>query len=259
MKGLQDNPRFAGSVTYTNQNLGAYLKIARQRIGFSLRRLERASGVSDSEIFQIEAGSQKCTLESFVRICSALGVPCGYVLDNVVKVEVDPYFTSMRSGPLWAQVEDVVRDLAKEVADETFIKQVALNLSMMAAFAAHLIRCSRPSARAKEMGYPDDKIKAAFLRFTDWIESDPSPLERLSVLSALVLDPLQEMHRLRLLEEGTVKSFVDMINRGEKKGYLGARYEKLAGVELSKPLWTPFIPTETFERSLFKPKSTTKV
>src|SRR5713101_10199907 len=89
---------------FWNGALGMYLRNARLAHGLSLRELERQTGVSDSEIHKVETGNQECRLSSFIKLCSALGVPCGLVLDQVISssfayfakiVPTDPVFLAL--------------------------------------------------------------------------------------------------------------------------------------------------------------------
>jgi transcriptional regulator with XRE-family HTH domain len=246
MKGTQDDSEKPGEIIFASKTLGIYLRLARLRAGFSLRDLEKRSGVSDSEIFQVESGSQECRLASFVRICAALGIPCGHVLDNVVSSNFAPYFKKIMENP---SIERLTGDGCEVVR-----KPLALILAMMASFAAHLVRCSRPSDRAKSTDYPSDQIKASFLQFASSLESEEAPLERLSILKALSDDPIAEMSRLALLDVKAIKSLLQMLVANNKKGDLGERFEHFSGQKLSIPMWTPFLPPEKWMESAYKIK-----
>jgi hypothetical protein len=128
----------------------------------------------------------------------------------------------------------------------TLTQPITLNLAMMAAFAAHLIRCAGPAARARGMEYPTQQIKESFLRFAETLEPEIGPLERLSMLASLREDPLLEMKRLRLFDLDTLKTIVEALLSGNKKGQMGAIFEKIFGHKLPVPVWTPFLPSETF-------------
>ena len=119
----------------------------------SLRDLERASGVSNSEISKVEAGKQQCRLESFIRICSALGIPCGEAIDFATWGNPNFYFLQVvKPAFLFSRLE---RQWKSELLQP--------NLAILASFTAHLILCSNPVKMASLATYPCDEIRNVFL------------------------------------------------------------------------------------------------
>jgi transcriptional regulator with XRE-family HTH domain len=216
--------------------LGFYLRRQRVRMGFSLRELEWRSGVSDSIILQIESGRQDCKLESFVRICGALGVSPGHVLDFVSAVDCEPYLDKIASS------KSVINATVKYEQSREFI---VANLAMVALFVSHLVRCSRPLERAKSVKYPFPKLKGGVVKFAELLEREVSPSERVSILEALVSDPIGELTRFGLFDSSFVAEFAEFseTSRDTDDRHLGSLIEE----GFSKPLhvfhWMPF-PSE---------------
>jgi transcriptional regulator with XRE-family HTH domain len=239
MKRAKQKPHGGTDVIYIRRGLGFYFRELRQRLGFSLAELERRSGVSDSELLRIEVGAQECGLESFIRICSAMGVPWGEVLDNVVSAEQLIYRNGVVSSPVFQKLA------AKYQAQANAL---SFSITQMAAFAAHLARCSRPAERADATHYPTGAIRTAFCSFADRLDKTFSGRDRLSLLTverislqeALVADPVAELQHRGLFNEDLIKGLAEMIvaigNKG-KPAHMGGGHP---GEDGQPPHWTPF-------------------
>jgi len=217
--------------------LGMYLRDARIRAGLSLRELEKQSAVSDSEIHKIETGNQECRLSSFIKVCAALGLPGGLVLDQVVSssmayfhpiVEKDPTLESFIKGH-WKVNSFGKRALTDQIA-------------CICSVAAHLLRCSDPKRKAASFQYPDPHTEKAFIAFAHTVDETSEGLERLSILAALVRGPLAELGRHNILCLHLL-SFV--ARRSSKMAPSGKTIVEIAIRGEGVPLWWPLPAPET--------------
>jgi transcriptional regulator with XRE-family HTH domain len=232
-------------VIYIRRALGFYLRELRHKLDFSLRELEARCGISDSELLRIETGSQECGLESFIRICAAMGIPWGEVLDNTVQAD----FVAYREAVV---ASFVFQKMASK--HEKQAVQLSFNVAMMAAFAAHLCRCSRPADRAKATVFPTAGIRAAFCRFSDRLDKNFTgrdrlsalTVERVSILSALLDDPVAELERHGLFNVELMKGLLEcltLIGSEGKPDHMGGGF---LGMDTQPPCWTPFPSPATY-------------
>jgi transcriptional regulator with XRE-family HTH domain len=204
----EKKPPSESDLLFWDGALGMYLRDARNRAGLSLRDLERTTGVSDSEIHKIETGSQECRLSSFVKVCSALGVPGGLVLDQVVSSSF-AYFSHVLLKDDELRGFSVKRWKANDFSHRVVTDQLACFSSV----AAHLLRCSHATRKAKSFDYPAPTVGSAFLTFAATVDNTGEGLERLSILSALQHTPFQELERQRLLCLDYLDDLVQKANR----------------------------------------------
>ncbi len=229
-----------GEILYYSRLVGAYLRIVRTAAGFSLRDLEAMSGVSDSEIFKVESGAQDCRLESYVRICGALGITWGHALDNCLAGQFACYVDKIPGHAFFKGAEKIVD---AEYPVDGFIELLAVNIAMCAAFMAHLIRCSRPSERARDQDYPSPYIKEKFCAFGDVMQKRMAPLDRLSFLKVIESDPLEALIAAKLMDHQILKDFIAAQSK-KKSESMGGRLERDYGISTDAPTWTPFTPPE---------------
>lgn len=70
---------------------GAELRSRREAAGWSRAELAAASGISRRFVHKLEAGERQPSLETVLRVCRALGVGAGEVVDAVsMRWEVEP-------------------------------------------------------------------------------------------------------------------------------------------------------------------------
>jgi transcriptional regulator with XRE-family HTH domain len=195
---------------FWNAVLGGYLRGTRLRNGLSLRDLERKSGVSDSEIFNIESGDQECRLSSLVKLCAALGVPTGIVLDQVV---------SSNFMHFW---EHVSQDVALSRLTRRWLRRnpmvdhgIETQLAIFCSVVADLLRCSNAFKKAHSFTYPKDgdELRKAFEDFARRLDSLDDPLGRSSILTALNKEPVRELEIQRVLCIEFLDSLVEELNQ----------------------------------------------
>lgn len=67
------------------RRLGAVLREKRSKKKLSQQDFATKAGLSRTSVFYIEKGEQECTLDTFVRLSSALNIPASALLEEVVK------------------------------------------------------------------------------------------------------------------------------------------------------------------------------
>ena len=156
----------------------------------TLRALEARSGVSNSEISKVEKGSQACRLESFIRICAALGLPAGYILDHAVVFNSAAFESGIRSDPMMQGI------YAKNKTIEQIMVQT---VAVFAAFASQLILCSQPVKKASMVRYLHSEIEKRFVEFGYFLDGYIPPERRLSILLSLKERTVDALLRQKLV------------------------------------------------------------
>lgn len=202
----------------------------------TLRDLERASGVSNSEISKIESGSQDCRLESFVKISIALGIPFGRLLDDLVLPDFPGYSDRILTETLLLDVTASCVELRPAFA---------LNMGMIAAWAAHLIQCGHPILRARRVVYYSEALYRSFESFARFLDALEDFAARREMLSELSVRPGEWLLKRGI---GGGELFVDMAKRllGEdgRPLVLDGSALALLGIRSTSLLWFPFFPQE---------------
>lgn len=142
--------------------LGKSLSEMRHFLSLSLRELSRASGVSHSQILRIESGEFDCFTSSFVRLCGAMGIRFGDLIERCVKPDYDLYSNAIEAELNNINIPEIEAKLA--LKDLVFGASVAL---------ACILRASWPTAVALELDYPNDAIRSKFLKFASHLERQP--------------------------------------------------------------------------------------
>jgi transcriptional regulator with XRE-family HTH domain len=233
----------ASELIFARKLLGEYMRLARENAFVSQRYVELVTGVSNSEISKIENGNQECRLESFVRVCAALGVPWGYVLDQVVMANPLPYEEKIAFNPLFQKLEQNNPEMAPILT---------LNLAVIASFCAHLIRCSNPVERAMETEYPDESARTLFLRYAKAVSDLSAPGEKIQMIHRWRENPLGLLKAAGFLENDFILKFLAALIGGKvgRKSELRDMVLDAANIRRDVPVWMPFIP-----KLLFTPDS----
>ncbi len=202
---------------------GFYLRHARLRAGLSLRALEEISGISHTEIHKVEGGEQDCRMETFTRLCIAVGLQPATIIDCVFTSDFSFFTKQLLAEPRFDE-------LAVSNGIETFILQryLASYLSCVCAVASHLARCSNPRKLAQEIDYPTEELKRSFLQFADRWSSERESLERLRVNENLRRNPVFELMNQQIEFHSYLTDCAQALKAGQTKK--------------PKPLWVPFVP-----------------
>jgi transcriptional regulator with XRE-family HTH domain len=208
MPRKRDNPNAEAMPDLTPEmiswpmTMGNHFREARLANGFSLREVERLTGITDTELHKIETGSHECRLSSFIRLCVALGMPSGRMLDDTITGSWAFYAGAIRKN------KESLHILTLFGADEKTFEPVIANLASCCAFAAHLLRCAFARRKAFKMEYPSKDLREAYLQFALSVDAIEENLERVSILKALRDHPLSELKQQKLFSEPFVRKLI---------------------------------------------------
>jgi hypothetical protein len=151
------------------------------------------------------------------------------------------------------------RCVANDPEFESFASRWTLNsfaraalieqIGCMCSVAAHLLRCSDATRKAKSFDYPDSDTQAAFVAFAEKVDATHEGLERLSILSALERVPTAELRRHNLLCLPLLNDVVAKARRARPPKSLASGILSGKGVGMWWPLpapRTPFTQTRKF-------------
>lgn len=225
MAELKSNEEQASDLIFMRNLLGFYLKRVRADAGLSLRDVENISQVSNSEISKVETDSQDCRLESFVRVCAALGVQCGVLLDQTIAINFVNYERRL------------VNQAGSTLAGGDVKEITAVNLATFASFFEHLLLCSRPLDRVRGVIYPHVSLQNIFLEIGESLERIKGSQTRFELLTLLKKTPLQVLERFGLLDTQLMMDVIaglvaDAGKDSEKKLALG--------IKKGVPVWSPY-------------------
>lgn len=209
--------------------LGHLISQWREKSETSLRELQARSGVSDSEISRIEKGGQDCRLESFIRICAALGLPAGFILDNAVAFALTSFETGVKDHPLILEIANKNKGL---------IDVLSQNVSAFAAFAAKLLISSRPLENAAAPRYFNRELEARFIDLGHYLDDYVPPQKRLAFLLALKARPVDTLAELRLISSAILRELAEPLLLGKTTNPV-LRHQTLGIVsrDNQSPLW----------------------
>jgi len=214
IKGRRIKPQAPGGITPDflplRETIGKSVRKWRQKSGITLRELESRSGVSHSEISKVESGNQSCRLETFIRICTAMGLPAGYILDNSVAF-------SSKQFEMPIEHHDLTTEISKN--NEVFKAVFVSVMAEWVAFVAQIIVCSHPVQKAASVNYPSPDIKNRFIELGYYLESLYQPEKRLELLRSLKERPLDVLQELKLEPTGFIAKLKSMFESEEAGGF----------------------------------------
>lgn len=198
----------ADKITFSCNSLGLYFRKSRLALGYSLRELESLCGVSDSQIYRIEAGDFSCTIDSFIRISHALGLPFGIVLEAVIVPQPQKYQESILNS----------RELQNFIAAAKIIhpwqRQIAIDFfAQLCVLTEFLTVNSSPKKTVKAILFPSDSLKDRFNDFANRLDDDISVVERASILRSLEKSGYQEIENQCLCDEKIALEHLDKIKK----------------------------------------------
>lgn len=205
----------------------AWLRWLRRKQGISQQTLESLADISQSEIHRIENHQQEVRLSSFVKICSELGVPPGWMLDVMIESNVALFAQRISPDPDFANLLAAL----KLPVNGPECSSAQNHLASACVLAGTLLRCSAATRRVAVVGFPSDDIRHRFFRFAGELERAGSPIERLKDINDLRARPVSTLDRLNLISRETLQAFAK--RRASAKG--GADPRSLA--------WAPWVMT----------------
>lgn len=195
----QLHPEPFSDLIYKSEQAFALLRWLRERRGLSQRALAALTGIAHSEIQRIESNQQECRVSSLVRICSALDVPAGWVLDVMVQSNIALFHRKVLNDPGFSVLIESL-----QIIDKTSEKAAASLLSQACILAAILLRVSAPLRRAAFHNYPTEDWRDRFLSFAQRLESNTKAHDRARSLRLLREQPVAQLQRLGLLSRSSL-------------------------------------------------------
>lgn len=225
----------SGDVFSWPNTFALLLRQARLLGGLSLRDLEKATGISHSEIHKIESGRQDCRLSSFVEICVALGIPAGHVLDDSFSVSFSRFQAGVEADP---QFVKMFNDLGLAgVCKHSFF---SIHIASVCAFAAYMVRCSFAGRVAKRTIYPSEDVSSAFTAFAHRLDELAAQLERAGIAKSLDTTPVFELQNQLLLPDSFLAGIASAIKANAKKSAPSPYRIVPRGHGVN--VWSPWIP-----------------
>lgn len=181
---------------FWKNSLGYYFRLARERRGYSLRDVEKLSGVSNAQVLRIEKGDFNCALDTFVRICCALGLPFASVLEQVISPQASSFWKGLDGN-------QKLQPILEAAGADTEAKRrwALLFLQSLAAEVARLMYSDDPVARAQECQTKSSETKTALMEFARTL-ARPIPAQyRRVVVENLECAAFTELQRLGLLNQ----------------------------------------------------------
>ena len=191
------------------ETIGGVLKKARENLGYSYRKLSEKCGVSPMQLLRIEQGKHEYSLAKFVRVCVALGVPVGSIIEHATVFNYD-----FKRHPIPA---DVLKLIGSKSDPEFKKKQNGFDVFIWNAFQSvrRIITDASALAAIREYSFTSERLRINYERFAHEVEAWTNR-ERVAALEALQNDPYKKLTSLGLFNAELVASF---INREADQGF----------------------------------------
>lgn len=197
------------NITYKRNTLGFILREARQQAGYSLRGLAEISGVSASQIHNIETNKYDVSLENYLRICLSLGLPPGMPLEDALIPNPSFYSEIIEKGPCPESFPPAQWDDSK---NRDFI---SVCLGCHAAVYHYLLTISCPIGFCQHIEYPAPKMRDRYKEVAVIIDQWNS-LERLNEIMALKTFPMRVLQGAKLTFPEDVMNKLALVLSGER-------------------------------------------
>jgi transcriptional regulator with XRE-family HTH domain len=187
---------------YSRKKLGTFFKALRLWRELSLRTLGEKAGISAGHIFKMETGDADFTLELFVKLCSALGVPPGWAIDHAANSNPEyfrDYFFNGHQLRSFYEKFNIASDGGRFFAC-TFMGDLC-------SVAAQLMRSTNPRHTILRLG-SSHPFTNWFMPFVSALSESISPLENLARIDSLLSDPHGELARLGVLTDERIEQYL---------------------------------------------------
>ena len=203
-----------GALSYKQTTLGFFLRKARMDLGYSLREVQKITGISRSRINRLEHGDFDATVDTFVRLCVALGLPPGTLVEDCIYSDVT-YFR------LKLKTDDGLRVL---ITDNkwTAIQKEEMLISFCAGCCtklAELLWASDPVAHSGGEVLPVKELYKPYLAAAERIKGTFSSEDRVNTITALDRTPFEELKHWGLCSIGILSACIQAFERGEGIGF----------------------------------------
>ncbi len=186
--------------------LGTLLRVTREEGFLTVRQVALASGLSFTHISKIELGQLDVSADKFVRLCYALGIPPGILLESCAFLSRMIYHVDWLNDEhlkAWAEERNLNRAEKQEGAD--FIAGTALLLS-------YLLKSSNPTFLLERIDFPVHEQKQRFDDFVQTLPLSEPPENRRALVFNLIADPFPTLRTLKLLEDSFLEKYLEQNN-----------------------------------------------
>lgn len=202
---IEDFPQMG--IAFSVKSIGQVLRAARLAARISFRDLARESGISMTQLQRMEEGKTDYALTRFIRICFALGLPPGDVMERA-------YLVSATKPRVDVSGDNDVMEALHAARLSGVEAQKAL--ATIGNFAGHLhwvvihtLVSSRPAFTRAAASSPSAACHEALLKFGDMVE-ECSSSERLEMVRSLKIRPLDKLKSLGLITPQTIADVIAM-------------------------------------------------
>ena len=182
--------------------LGKMLRVVREEGFLTVRDVASATGLDFSHLSQIELGRPNISVDTFVRICAALGIPPGILVETCLFVSRSIYHVNWLNDEAlkqWADMRNLAEVEKKECAD--FIAGSALVLS-------YLLKSSNPLFFVERIEFVVQEQKGRFEDFARGFSPSKVPETRRALLLNLVADTWSTLRDLALLDDSFLEKYL---------------------------------------------------
>lgn len=197
------------NITYKSNVLGLILREARRQTGLSLRGLAELSGVSASQIHNIETNKYDVSLENYLRICLCLGLPPGLPLEDALFPKFSFYGGVIASG-------DCPEGFGSDVWENFSFREFAASyMGCCAAIYQYILSISYPVAYCARIDYPSKEVEIRYKELAQKITAYSS-LDRLNEVIMLKEHPLRTLAGNGLVFHSLIMDLHGRLLEGEK-------------------------------------------
>jgi transcriptional regulator with XRE-family HTH domain len=181
------------------KRLGQMLRLAREEGGFTVREVAAVSGLDFTHVSKIELGNTNVSLEKFARLCYALMIPPGIVLESFIWVGRAEGFLNDPMVTKLASEHPEKLGLDGEISD--FIAGTALALS-------YTLKSSNPLLMLDNMEFAVEPQRDDFKKYASRKALRSTPSDRRDILLFTLTKGWEFLASIGLLNDAHLKSYL---------------------------------------------------
>jgi transcriptional regulator with XRE-family HTH domain len=199
------------------KELGALFAAARKSSALSLKAISDITRISPSHVLRMESGDQDFTVTKFSRLCDALGIPVGLVLE-VSLLHTREFF---QGGAEFAESSTLARKLFGGVHNESgaidsgkltqitsYSEAIEWLLVTTSRTVAALLLSADPKLLAREVHGPPGAVREKLIAFAERIDPLANVTERLGIIKSLKARPYSKLKSLGILDDKIVFDYI---------------------------------------------------
>ena len=179
---------------------------SRTKMGFSLREVSKASGISPSQILRIESGKFDCTIKTLVKLCGALGISPSEFMEACTGVNWKLYFDAAKSEDY--STTGLTFAICLRPKETAVLQHLVGNSAIV---IAGLIRATQPEKFINDSNLLLPEQQDAFEKFSQaWHKTDQYYIQRIDVLTSLQQAPLKFLADCKIISEPIFRKFLEL-------------------------------------------------